>query len=736
MKTARPRKTLRRGFVSYVLVLAAGLTLTLLTLSAYKRATMAHKVQSESQIRVDFADKEDEILRAIVNITPNRAIRAMQAGSGASSSTSNPLRWQNIFSDALDQANARTSVSNAMKTAMGASSGIGGNVGDSTLSNLSSIFDAIEPEPGYMSTGMNRSLGGGFPVPLEGQTVIKDLDLIYPLITSHKIYGNLASGGVSLPVATYSQLNVIPYPEIRFGYSTPGQPFVAKRNWWAFSLQLGENDQLLKSFSRGDGSVGERDFIISIYEIPSQLAISAEAFANLGKHSDGTPWQNANIEGGVYTTRAEVDSGLHIDRISGRRGLTLSSDVTVGDNALGGNPFTPGVREQFEISNGGAFMPVTLASESGRATFVPINRGADFFDRFAHATVETNAISPTTWNNYSVGALQCAMRLDVTAVASATDPMPTMLRFSYLTGATGTTRSSPLYVPMNYSAPVALEPGYVWKGDQGATVDLGATPVDVAYGVGGKFVYRRGLSGSVTFDLDTFGDPNPGVSGKKGYVRPALPFDVKLLHDTKRSICIYPERLPDFVTALGGSSATYNNSIVLNVDYSSTGLNNSAYKPKIPCTDDDYGVLMTECDDLVKFTRGFSLVTNMRLYIGDDFNIVPTAVPAGSGLAAPFFPPASLFAPEKRYGTDYDPAWLELNGQVGHLGGDTGEGSEPVHLLDLKMGSETEAAASKIDVNLKPITHPAELPPITMMNWLVMIEERRKAFYNSDGSAK
>jgi hypothetical protein len=32
-------------------------------------------------------------------------------------------------------------------------------------------------------------------------------------------------------------------------------------------------------------------------------------------------------------------------------------------------------------------------------------------------------------------------------------------------------------------------------------------------------------------------------------------------------------------------------------------------------------------------------------------------------------------------------------------------------------------------VNLKPIKHPAELPPITMMNWLVVLEERRKEFY-------
>jgi hypothetical protein len=68
------------------------------------------------------------------------------------------------------------------------------------------------------------------------------------------------------------------------------------------------------------------------------------------------------------------------------------------------------------------------------------------------------------------------------------------------------------------------------------------------------------------------------------------------------------------------------------------------------------------------------------------------------------------------------------------LGGDTGENGEQVHLLDLKMGSESSASADRINVNLKPITHPAELPPITMMNWLIVIEERHKEFYTGNGT--
>jgi len=737
MKPSRRRRQLQAGYISLVLVLTTGVMLTLLTVAAYRRASSAQIVQSETQLRVDYAEKEDAVLRAIVNLVPNRAIRAMQHNSNSSSTTRDPLRWQNIFSEALDQANARTSISSTLRSQLEGTATTGANVaaprtvsanvGDSSLSDIGSMFDAIEPESGFVAPGINRSLGAGFPVPLEtSNSDVVTRDRIYPIISQDKIHGNLAAAGVALPVASYPQLNVIRYPDIRFGYCAPGQPFVAKRNWWAFSMMIGENDSLLGSFSALGGQAAERDFIVSIYEIPSQLAISAEAFTKLGTHADGTPWQHATIQGGVYSTRAQLESGLQIDRISGRRGLTLDGDVTVGDRVIAEDPFAPGVREQFEVTNG-TFMPVTLASESGRAAFVPINRGRDFFDRFAHAA-ESNTVSTTTWNRYSVGALQCAMRLDITAVASATDPTPTALRFQYFRGGV----RQILDVPLTTGPDIGLPPGYVRVAVENQSYTFFGLN-DVAYGTNGFYSFRSGVTGTITFNNQTFGDPLVGTR-KFGYFRPTFPFEVKFLRGVKPSIAIYPERFPAFLQSLGADSTAVNHSLVVNVDYSTSGLNNPVYRPSIPCTDRDYGVLMTECDDLRGFPRGFSLVTNLRLYIGDDFNVVATTPPTGSGLPSPFYPPASLFAPEQRYGTELDPFKVQLSGQLGHLGGESGSTSAPVHLLDLKMGSEQAAAAANIDVNLRPITHPAELPPVTMMNWLVMVEERRKAFYTANGT--
>ena len=133
------------------------------------------------------------------------------------------------------------------------------------------------------------------------------------------------------------------------------------------------------------------------------------------QYASGEAWQNVTIDGGVFAGKAAVEGDTALPALASRRGMTLSGQMprSVG-RASPNNPFTPGVREAYQFTQG-EFFPVSLASESGRVAFVPINRGADFFDRFSHAT-ESNILSPTTWNNYSIGALQCAMRLDITQV--------------------------------------------------------------------------------------------------------------------------------------------------------------------------------------------------------------------------------------------------------------------------------------------------------------------------------
>ena len=75
---------------------------------------------------------------------------------------------------------------------------------------------------------------------------------------------------------------------------------------------------------------------------------------------------------------------------------------------------------------------------------------------------------------------------------------------------------------------------------------------------------------------------------------------------------------------------------------------------------------------------------------------------------------------------DNDPYGVTLKGQIGSLASDTV--TTPIRPLDSKTVSGATLGTDRIQVNLRPIQHPADLPPITMMNWLVVIEERRKEF--------
>ncbi len=718
MKTSS-RKRWKSGFVSYVLVLSTGAILTFMMIYAYKRAMAGNTTQSQVQLRLDYAEKEEAILRSIVAITPNRAIRAMQHNSNSSNTISNPLRWQNIFTESIALANAGTSIPTNVATALAIPNLRYGNSGDSALGSPSRIFAAISPDTGFASAGINRNFGTAYPVPLTvSDSTTATRDRTFPIISSNKVYGTLAQSADAslLDVTKYSGFNQLRYPQINFGYARPGDLFVAKRNWWAFSLDVADhdNDKTLVALAK-------RNMVLSIYEIPSQLAISASSFMSFGQYASGDAWQNVTISGGVFASKAAVEGTTAFSALTARRGMTLSSNSSIGGQTFASNPFTPGVRENYQLTQG-SFFPVSLASESGRAAFVPINRGADFFDRFSHST-ESNVVSSTTWNDYSVGAVQCAMRLDITQRQSATNNTPTALRFSYMKAGVRTD----LAIPLTTGAEAGLPPGYIYCVPENSTYNFGTNVVDVAYGKNSSFAFQSAVTGSVTFNNARFGDPLVGTL-KNGYYKPSYPFEVKTLPSGKMCIAVYPKRFKNFLALLGADNLVVNDSLVVNVDYTTTTGSVLLTKPSIPCTDLDYGVILRECDDLTSFPIGFSLVTNLRLFIGDDFNTVPGTPPSGYTPTGTYYPPCSLFTPEKRYGVDVNPFAVSISGQIGSLASDTD--ANPVRPFDSKNSTGVAMTADKITVNLRPITHPADLPPITMMNWLVLLEERRKEFVN------
>ena len=718
MKTHTKPK-FERGAVSILLVVSAGTIALLMTLFTYRQAIATHEVTSSIQLSTDYREKEDAILRSLVAIVPNRAIRTMQSNSNMSISTRGPMQWATIFDEAIDLANARTSISADLKTTLGITNSITANSGDSDLSNPDAIFDPISTDTSsytssYVSAGINRVLAGDFPPPLQtGSTTIINRDADYPIISTQKIYGDLAASDVGVSVVEYPDFNLLKYPQINFGYAQPGEDFVAKRNWWAFSMELARSDDAITNAARS-----QRDFVLSIYEIPSQLAISASSFMSLGQYSTGEDWQNVTISGGVFAGRAIVEGNTSLPSLASRRGMTLSADSTIGGESFVSNPFTPGLREAYQLTEG-EFFPVSLASESGRVAFVPINRGVAFFDRFANE-VSTQTISPTGWNEYSVGAMQCAMRLDITECVSDTDPTPTEFRFSYYKNGV----REEITIPLLTGPESGLPPGYLYACQEDQSYDFGTAVVDLAYGTNGSYAFESGATGLVTYNNARFGDPAFGYL-KSGYYRPSYPFETRTLDSGKICVVVYPQRIEDFLEALDADDTSINHSLAVNVDYSTSTGSLNLDRPNIPSTVFDYGLIIEESANMTSFSEGFSLVTNLRLYFGDDFNIVSTTPPTGYTPTGDYYPPVSIFAPEKRYGVDVDPYAVSVSGQIGSLAEEDGDVVNP---LDSTTASGNTLSSDRVTINLEAIPHPAELPPITMMNWLITIEEVRREF--------
>jgi hypothetical protein len=659
---AKPRIRPSRGYVSYVMVLSIGAVLTMLMVYTYRDASQSMVVTSGVQQRADFLSKEDAAMRSLLSIVPNRAIRAMQDGSAAVANTPT-LTWQSIFQDALTQADADTAISTTVAATTNLTTTYSGNTGDSSVgdqatNNIGVVFRAIAPEQGFVASGCVNTLPAGFPPPLNTTSAnVLALDQTYPIVSSSKYYGTYATGQVGVPVADYPQFNLIPYPKIDFGYAAQGGNFVAKRNWWAFTVNLYDH-----AYSAQTNRINQsRDYVLSLYEIPSQLAISADAFTTLGRHASGSDWgEEIHVEGQVFAGQADVQGSRRLQGLASRRGMSLSASAQIGDlpSAYTSKPFEPGSREKYLAT--GDFYPVSMSSETGRAAFVPINRGIEFYDRFAAGVWgdPSAVLSPTDWDNYSVGAQQCAMKLDVTGVVSATDQTPTSIRFTYKKGG------------------------------------VDAPPENIPY------------------------DPTTWATAT-----PRIPFDVVVLSGSRPCLVFKPEYLKAYLAAKGGDDLSVNNSLAVNADYRTGSVD--VRKPSFPCLNDDVALILNDCTDLTAFTKGFSLVTNLRLYIADDFNIQATTPPAG--ITGTFYPPTSLFAPERRFGSADEPWRVEHEGSVGSLAGNyqSGGTSGSVNLLDLKTGEGNSLAASNMTVNLRPVTHPGALPPINAMNWLIVLEEKR-----------
>ena len=662
------------GFASLLVVTSVGVALLIMLVSMYRNTVDAHAIQKNNLLKNDYQQREDAFLRALTNIIPNKAILCMKPGSDNDES----LQWKSIIEDALVMSNSRQALAPEVADSLGFTNIRSGNNTDSNL-ELGAIISALAggtTDPDAITSGTNQLATSDYPPPLECSASDQTTDSLYPIVSLNKKYGPSASGWVKASVSDFPLYNLIDAPELHFNYQNDGT-FIAKHNWWAFEMSFADQDA-----SKTNVITRKKKYLVSLYEIPSQLPISASAFTTFGAHSDGTEWSNVSLRGSIFAEKVKTEGAFSTDAIAARKGVEVSTSTTVNGTTTGGvtgsNPFVSNARELAETQ--GNVFPISSSSDGGRVSFIPINRGLEFYDRYTGDPAEDNPdknsesrLSDTSWNYYSIGAKQCGMRLDVIDVISSTDQTPTAIRFSY-----------------QYDDP-----------DDGVVGNL--------------------VQVSKVFSKNP--DPlNPEEEAWPDFFDPGgdtFPFHVDKSYSSRPCIAIYPERLATWLASNNGGFFESNHSISVNVDY----VNNlEVAKPPFPSDVGDLAVMLIEAKDLTAFTDGFSLVTNMRLIFTDDVNITATTTPPGVTLPAgeDFYPPVSFFAPEKRYGDSGIALKIDIDGQLGSLAKGN---AEPIRIADLKTGYADQVVPENIVANLKTIDHPAALPPINMMNWMVVIRE-------------
>jgi hypothetical protein len=421
------KTNLKPGYVSILAVVSLSAVMLLMLTASFRFSIQNQEIQKKSQMRIDYTSREQALLRSLLTGAPIGAMLNMMENSD-SRKWEAKTRWLSIFEYARKLADGEYSLDDSIAAGLGLNGNAhSGNTGDGSQGHIAYSIGAVKPQPAtdwfYLNAGLNGTtalLGDGLPESLAlSDFKVEKLDRDRPIITFEKTYSN------------GDPYKLIPYPNIHFGYITQGKNFLAKRNWWAFSITYGS-----KSKDATGVETKTKNYVLSIYEVPSQLALGSTATTFLGKHEDGSAWGNINIDGGVFARKVTTEGSVTLDWLSSREGISMTENSSIGgvrpDKFSGKLPS----REKHEADTGN-FFPLSNSSDSGLVAFLPITRGAAAFDDLEYTT-DNNRASPTSWNYYSRPALQTVMKLRIEDVISLTNPTPTSISFTYMKGGIAT----------------------------------------------------------------------------------------------------------------------------------------------------------------------------------------------------------------------------------------------------------------------------------------------------------
>lgn len=432
------------GYAALPLVSGLALMFTLSLAMLFKRTLMNRDQAAQAQLSVDYHQREDALLQAVVTLLPEKAIACLKADLEAGEGHA----WADLFNEAVAVSGGSERLSPAMVTALGLARMRSGDAADQSAVTVRSRITSLTGEAGKVTPGTTAfaevfsqpAFAGKVPPLLDMSGALQEADAERPILSDNKKYVT-QEPGLLADVAAHPTFNLIPYPNIRFGYAAPGEPFVAKRNWWAFTVHY-------------DSRTGRaaRHYVLSLYEVPSQMPIEASAFASIGRHQDGTAW-NANtvsIQGSVYADRLQVTEAYGADRLAGRSAVDLTQEIQLGGTSMRAGFDALGERERLQAASGSEALPAAISANSGRLAFFPLPTGSAYLQRPAAD------LTTTLWDSYIAGAGRCPVTVEALAMVSYEDQTPVKLRVRFA-GAGGGTQEVILERGVNW--PTVFEDG-------------------------------------------------------------------------------------------------------------------------------------------------------------------------------------------------------------------------------------------------------------------------------------
>ena len=725
MITPSRQKRSESGEALVLTIAVIGLAIIVTAAAFLLAARTGQDTERVASAKVDIATREDTLMRAILQQTATGAVGGLggifpvnNVGTGAG------LNWTQIMTNAVNQVEATSYVDPNEVSTLLAPGVIPANMGDPDGFAGLSIFQGYQQEVPYGGTTGVANLVTSYNQNVEPPELVwvSNANISATNAATNPLQFFLgsqvsATGSTNAALSPSGRWGTVPYPNIRFGLMRPGDPMVARRVWWRIPVKYQTNLQTVEAQTAGTNVTRYpgmlANYILSVYEIPSQLPITGNANIRLGLNPDGSAWgdtssagNQVNITGSIYGDAVQLNGGTYGGGISSRNQVNVLNSSSVAGETFSDNTYNDlGVREQRDLTRpatttsiGAA--PVSVAGDNGKVMLVPLASGNAFYLPSPNAT-------PTAWDLYSLPYYHCRIRITISGTNSILNYQNAAVQGN----------AGAITVQIRYLPDTAQLPDAVFGVDDS---DPGWNTVTYTQVTNATIINNSPSNGYLTNQAD-------GI--------------------TPSNFLLYTS------TATGVQDCN-----VLEIDllqmYSTLGLNPAqCYSIYIGCNPSQApnagnanfpNIVLKDADDLTgstallglltpgPFTNGLSIVTTQRIYLvgggilqglltASGFNTVPWPNPPDPSNP---YPATSIYAPDVRYGMSSVTPTIAVKGQIS-VSQATAGNATAVNPLSFSSGANNTITGAGNSYNLSPLTNPRSFPPITRLNLLFTVEKER-----------